>query len=266
MDRIGKSNAPHTPQHLNPNARAFTPGASAHPAPPARPLTRPTLPPINTQLGPQRQDDSRLPISPEPILRNYVEYAKAHENIAHPNVFNQPPGPRRESSPNTSAFTHVAGSGFASHPQVKVNELGYSGQPSPGGTNFVLSQKEPDLGGTDSVTVNMKSGDTHVAHTHPDTFPKAGQPSALDSHVMYQHNSNPDNPQVKSLVNQPSSGIWNDFEGKLDPKTLGPQFNPVVNPYRMDPIKTNNEGYPQVRIPTEADRIAPPPGPSGIFF
>ncbi len=207
---------------------------------------RPQLPPLQTRFPAQ---------SPGARLQGYADHENRNNGIMHPDMPTSPTNPPEIMTPKTQAFTHVARNQFNRNPNVPDEQI-VTGQPSPGGRNMVLNQRNPIRSGdTRESRVDIKPEDTHVAHTHPE--PGLDMISGKDQNTAFLQNNPPRNPPLNNSMFHPPTQSWTGFAGIMAPDGKTPQFNRLNQGYTNGPITYNAQGFPQTRIPTEVDRIHP---------
>lgn len=229
----------------------LSPMTAASPSNAGSPSWPPTIgSPHSSALSPTGQRFEDMALYPSPT----------HD---HPAVPMSPTSPTSRPSPTTAAFMHGSEIMVGQKP-FDGREYGLSGQPSPGGSNFVFSQKEPVAGTGDGQLVDIEShtrpGDTKVMHTHPGGPGTAHPPSGSDLDAAYRGSKmNP--PREEFIYRTPMSnqmGSWYQSGASLTPQGGG-RYHGVDTPSNMSnyPLSTNREGFPQVPIPRNEDLTYP---------
>ncbi len=266
---------------LNPKAQTFQPGAGSHETAPSHTTAadprashlNPAAPEFRPQPGPssavrlpdprpetpdmQTHSDATTPpnapplapspvLSPQSQLRKYIDYSDRNNNNPHPNVPTRPTGPDREMSPSSSAFKNLASYQFDKNPGT-INEQATVGRLSPGGTTMGATYKDAVIGDPTGVDYSIYPHpiDTHIAHTHT----QAGRPFPSTNDQLI----GADNPQTRHLMKDTPTGEWYGFSGQMSPGGKTPQFHGLSDPYKPQPINFD-EGYPETKLPTDADR------------
>lgn len=189
-------------------------------------------------------------------FNDMAHYSPTETTPNHPGVTSQPTSPAQNMSPNSASLSHIFNSTTANRPFG--NEIGMTGQTSPGGRNFETGY--PIEGKSHFVDMDpfTMPGDTNRIHSHPARPGSPMQPSGDDHRTSFLGRTAFDPPQKEMVRHTPQSngsGVTYQPTGTLNEQGQG-RWHQVNNPYNMGPItEIPGVGY-KTPIPTNSNLLA----------